>query len=569
MNSSGKLNYIFRRYPVIRFLFSLVIIGIFLFAIYLVSFRTKPVPEIDAILPPVGSPGDVVLIQGKNFGDVRDMSYVEIAGAKLTASSYISWSDDCIKLVLPANVQDGLVYVGTKDMRSKPALFANEVDIPVPVTTTRVSSKPVISDISAAKLYNGEELVIYGSNFGDARNQSKVCFTVDYNNKIRDSDYINQSMLTENMVAASESNFDYVSWSNNEIKVRVPDGASTGMIVVETESEKSEPFAFTVNENIGRKYFDNKKIYLVQYKADIADVVTNDYATITLRCPIPVTSVSQPDVQITETVPTPILMNYQNNMIQQVTKLKNNNPKSVFVQTFVLPVYEVQTSINPDKIGAYKDRELELYDWALKADELVPSDNEKIIERVTEICGKEKNCYRKAKLIYNYLCDNFKLAASNRKNDANPLEILKTGTGDAYDFAVIYTAMLRAAGVPAVTNAGVLVSQDLMTQPHWWCEFYVHNFGWVPVDVALGMGKDYKKWTDGPEVSDRDFYFGNMDSHHIMFSRGWNQLKPFNQDNKIVQQPKSYSLQSIWEEASSNTIKYSSYWSVPVIKGVY
>ena len=67
----------------------------------------------------------------------------------------------------------------------------------------------------------------------------------------------------------------------------------------------------------------------------------------------------------------------------------------------------------------------------------------------------------------------------------------------------------------------------------------------------------------------RDYYFGNLDSHHIVFSRGYNEIKPFAQDNKTVKYPKSFALQSIWEEASSNTAKYSSYWSVPAIKGVY
>ena len=106
-----------------------------------------------SLTPSVGSPGDIVVITGKNFGDIRDMSYVEFAGSKLTSSAYISWSDDCIKLVLPANVQDGLVVVGTKDMRSKPALFANEIEIPVPVPAVVQTNKPVISSFSLTVLY--------------------------------------------------------------------------------------------------------------------------------------------------------------------------------------------------------------------------------------------------------------------------------------------------------------------------------------------------------------------------------------------------------------------------------
>ena len=569
MESSGKFSYSLRRYPVVRVLSVIFIIGIILGSIYLIGFRTKPVPVIDSVVPPVGSPGDLVVINGVNFGNVRDMGYVEIAGSKLTASSYISWADNCIKIVLPANVQDGLLVVGTKEMRSKPALFANEVDIPVPVPVVQQVTKPVITMLSAEKLSVGELLVISGNNFGDSKNQSQVLFTMDCNNKISEADYKNMAMLTENMIPASENDFDYVSWSNTEITVRVPDGAYSGVVIVDTGREKSDPKELAINTDAGRKEYLNKKIYLVQYTADIADVVTNDISTITLRCPVPFSCPAQPEVEITETTPEPILMNYQNNLIHQITKNRNNTPKSVFKQTFVLPVFEVRSSVNPVKIGSYKNTEKNLLSGALKADALVPSDSEAVKELCGKIIGKEKNPWNKAKLIYNYMCANFKIQDKVRKNDSDPLDLIKKESGDAFDFAVICTALLRAAEVPAYTDSGVLVNQDLTSQSHWWCEFYIDKIGWIPCDPALGAGLEYKEWTDSDLVDVKDYYFGNMDSHHIIFSRGWSQLKPFSADNKIVQQPRSFALQSIWEEANKDTAKYSSYWSVPVVKGVY
>jgi len=569
VESSGKFSYSLRRYPVVRVLSVIFIIGIILGSIYLIGFRTKPVPVIDSVVPPVGSPGDLVVINGVNFGNVRDMGYVEIAGSKLTASSYISWADNCIKIVLPANVQDGLLVVGTKEMRSKPALFANEVDIPVPVPVVQQVTKPVITMLSAEKLSVGELLVISGNNFGDSKNQSQVLFTMDCNNKISEADYKNMAMLTENMIPASENDFDYVSWSNTEITVRVPDGAYSGVVIVDTGREKSDPKELAINTDAGRKEYLNKKIYLVQYTADIADVVTNDISTITLRCPVPFSCPAQPEVEITETTPEPILMNYQNNLIHQITKNRNNTPKSVFKQTFVLPVFEVRSSVNPVKIGSYKNTEKNLLSGALKADVLVPSDSEAVKELCGKIIGKEKNPWNKAKLIYNYMCANFKIQDKVRKNDSDPLDLIKKESGDAFDFAVICTALLRAAEVPAYTDSGVLVNQDLTSQSHWWCEFYIDKIGWIPCDPALGAGLEYKEWTDSDLVDVKDYYFGNMDSHHIIFSRGWSQLKPFSADNKIVQQPRSFALQSIWEEANKDTAKYSSYWSVPVVKGVY
>ncbi len=569
MDSSGKFSYSLRKYPIVRVLSVVFIISLILGVIYLIGFRTKLVPEITSVVPPVGSPGDLVVINGENFGSVRDMSYVEIAGSKLTASSYISWSNNCIKIVLPANVQDGLLVVGTKEMRSKPALFANEVEIPVPVPAVQQVTKPVITMLSSDKLSVGELLVISGNNFGDSKNQSKVLFTMDCNNKISEADYKNVALLTENMIPASEDDFDYVSWSNTEISVRVPDGASSGLVIVDTGREKSDPKEFDVNTEAGRKEYLNKKIYLVEYTADIADVVTNDISTITLRCPVPFSSPAQPQVEITDVVPEPILVNYQNNLIHQITRSRNNTPKSVFKQNFVLPVFEVRANVNVTKIGNYKNTEKNLLSGALKADTLIPCDDKSVKELCEKIIGKEKNPWSKAKFIYDYMCENFSVLSKVRKGDSDPLDLIKKGNGDAYDFAVICTALLRAAEIPAYTDSGILVNQDLQTQTHWWCEFYIDKVGWIPCDPALGAGLEYKQWTDSDVVDAKNFYFGNMDSHHIMFSRGWSQLKPFSADSKIVQQPRSFALQSIWEEANKDTAKYSSYWSVPVVKGVY
>lgn len=572
MNSSGKINYSFRKYPVLRILIEVLIIAFIIGVVYFVNYRRKPLPVIESIVPPVGSPGDVVLINGKNFGDIRDMNYVEIAGSKLTASSYISWNDSCIKLVLPANVQDGLVVVGVKNQRSNPALFANEVDIPVPVPAAQQVTRPLITDLSSETVNIGDVLTINGNNFGDIRNQSKVLFTIDYNKKIEEAVYKNVNLYTENMIPASDEGFEYISWSNTKIVVKVPDGANTGVVIVDTGKEKSDPKNITVGTSVGKKSYTNKKIYLLSYSADIADIVTSDVSTITLRCPVPFSTAAQPSVEITETNPNPILTNYQNNLIHQITKNKNYLPKTVFNQTFVLPVYEVHTTISAKDIGSVLSNKAADYRYetmALNADEHIPSNNDDVVKLCNQIIGKEKNPYKKAKLVYDYMSSNFDISKTLRKNEADPLDLIKRKKGDAYDFAVIYTALLRAAGIPCLTDGGILINQDMMTQPHWWCEFYIDKVGWIPVDIALGSGLEYKQWPDSDIADFKEFYFGNMDAHHILFSRGWNDLKPFSANNKIVQQPRSFALQTIWEEASENVSKYSSYWSVPVVKGVY
>lgn len=567
MEYSGKFSYFFRKYSLVRAVCAVLVIAAVLSVVFVIGYKHRAVPEIESINPPVGSPGDIIVIKGKNFGDVRDMSYVEFAGSRLTASSYISWQDDSIKLVLPSNVQDGLVVVGVKNHRSEPALFANEVDIPVPVTQTFQTTKPVISSLSASKLEVGSLLTIYGNNFGASRGQSKVMFTCDYDRIISSAEFVPSNVLLANMISASEFDEDYEYWNNNEIRVRVPDGACSGCIVVDTGREKSDPVDFTVNSPAGTKSYNSKKIYLVNYSADISDVVTTDSSTITLRCPVPKILPSQPSLEFTEIVPAPILQNYQGCIIHQITRNRNNSPKSVFRQTFAVSVYEINTDIKVSKVGSYKGMNENLYNTCTMPDAVVKSDAAAIEELAEQIVGKETNAYKKARLIYDYMIDNYSLTEKLRKDDADPLELVSFNSGDAYDYSVVFAALARAAGIPALVDCGILIGQDLSVQSHWWNEIYIGGFGWVPVDVAIADGLEYKRWTDN--VQAEEYYFGNLDSHHLVFSRGYNEIKPFAQDNKTVKYPKSFALQNIWEEASSNTAKYSSYWSVPSIKGVY
>ncbi|MBP5751412.1 MAG: IS3 family transposase, partial [Treponema sp.] len=67
----------------------------------------------------------------------------------------------------------------------------------------------------------------------------------------------------------------------------------------------------------------------------------------------------------------------------------------------------------------------------------------------------------------------------------------------------------------------------------------------------------------------KEYYFGNQEGQHIAFSRKVNSLKPSLLNSRTVYRPRTYALQSIWEEASNATASYSSLWNDPVIVGIY
>ena len=562
VNLSKTFSLLFRKYPLFRVLFYAVLIGAGIVVLTFVTQKSKKYPIIDSIDPPVGSPGDTMTIQGTSFGEQRGTSFVEIAGNKITASNYISWSDKSIQLILPSNIQDGLLFVQTQSGKSKPQFFANEMGIPRSLPPDTKTFLPTVTSVSAPSTTYGSLITINGSNFGSERGKSIVYFTAN-----RDDITSEENQF----LPASEQDYDYEYWSDTEIRVRIPDGAVSGQnqFYVETEKGKSNFYTMTVTSNAGKKFYSQKKTYLVSVNADIDSIDTKNATTITLRVPRPVTMASQPQAELSECNPQPSIENYRNTLIHRIEMQKATTQKQKlrFEQNFVVSVYAVQTEINEKQIKPFSNKKRIIYTLWAGADNLIKSNDDVYKELAASIVAKETNPFVQAKLVYNFMIDTYKLNEKSRKSDDPVKELTKRKSGDAYDFAMLYTTLLRALNIPALPMSGILVDADLNTRNHWWTEFYIENLGWIPVDVALGKGLDYKPFKQIEDT--RSFYFGNLDCQHIAFSRGWNESKPSLVNSKIVQRPKSYALQSIWEESSAGTVNYSSLWNDPIIKGVY
>lgn len=569
MNSTGRISYIFRKSPLIRAVLLLFILALAVTGIFIFTIRTTPTPEIDYINPPVGNPGDIVVIKGKNFGHERDMNYVEFSGNRLTASNYVSWSDDTIKVIIPANIQNGLVVVGNGKHRSRPSFFANLSDIPVEVQAAEKTTQPVITELDTKTPAIGDLVVISGNNFGESRGTSRVLWTCDYEGLVASSEFPSINEYTQNMIACSESESDYVRWGNNSISVRVPSGATSGVLVVETERGQSEPFYVDIDTKVGTKELVSKHTYVVQYVTEVSDISATGTGTITLRCPIPVTFEAQPEIENTEIDPSPTIDNFHQTVIHQLNVDKNTVGTKTFLQTFVIPVYEIKTHVNSAKVyKTYSYMNQTLFDQKTAASTLVPADNEKIVELAAKIIGKETNNYRKARLVYDYMIKEYKYSDRERKSADDPVDLLRRERGDSYDFAVIYCALLRALKIPCIVDSGLLVDQSTESRTHFWNEFYVAGFGWVPVDVTLAAGEAVPVWTDATEDA-VNYYFGNLDSHRITFSRDLNDIKPFAHDSKVETIGRTFALQNFWEETTSTVESYSSDWSDPVISGIY
>lgn len=530
----------------------------------IVNIRMTLVPELELVEPSIGSPGDVIFLRGQHFGTLRNNGFVEIGGERLTASSYLAWSDTEIKLLLPSNVQEGLVIVDISGRRSQPKVFTNENTIPVAVPQTLLSKKPSIDSLSANSLGVGQLLVISGSNFGEIRKDSKVLFKVE--RELRDSEEFRISADSSEFIEGNVDDFDYESWSDKEIKVRIPDGAVSGNVFVQTEKGRSSPKNLKI-VSCGAKQYFNDKTYLVRVKTDISNVAATSASSFTLHIPRPELSATQPVIEMTECMPKPLLENYHNSVIQHAEFRSVKEEPLEFKQDFMIKVFEISCRINREQVRPFSDRQRPLFVEYTKPNVYEPSDNPEIVKLGAAIVKKERNPYVQANLVYNYLLKNFTLLQFSRNGDFNFEQVSAEKAADSYDFAIMFTSILRSLKIPAKTLSGVLVDAELKTRSHWWNEFYIENFGWVPVDLALANGLEYNSFH--AVENKKDYYFGNLDSQHIMFSSGWDIVKPSLTNSKIVYRPRSYSLQNIWEEASAETDSYSSFWNVPEVLGLY
>ncbi len=558
MSFKEKVSLLFRASPLFRTSLWVVIIAIVFIATKAANYKTQKIPVLTSINPPIGTPGDIMIIDGANFGNSRGSSYVEIGGSKLTSSCYLDWNDSQIKVIIPSNVQDGLVFVNTNE-KSNHLFFANENDIPSPVRPDPKKSIPIIASISKTNASVGDLITIEGSNYGNSRGTSAVFFTANHETSdVTQDDYL----------SATDNDFDYELWSDTEIRVRVPDGAKSGSCFVKTEKGQSNNISLAIQQNIGQKKYSNKHTYVVQLTADVANAVSEgESGTITLRIPRPAVFSSQPRVELSECIPTPIIEDYRNTIVHQIQLSNNIHSRVKFSQNFIITVYSFSTDIISRKVKPFVDKERKLFRTYTAADKCIQSTDADIAALSKSIAPKETNPYLKAKAIYNYLIDNYSLLNLPRTENLPLSEMLESKAGDAYDFALLYTSLLRASNIPALAIGGILVDSNSKCKKHWWTEFYIEGFGWIPVDTALGAGLQFIPFMQVNDV--KEYYFGSIDSQHIAFSRGWNEVKPVTVNSKTVYKPRFYALQSIWEESSSSAVSYSSLWNSPVVLGIY
>ncbi len=276
------------------------------------------------------------------------------------------------------------------------------------------------------------------------------------------------------------------------------------------------------------KYKSTEKIDLAEKEGKMTfniTIRTNETAEIVrLWVPYPVSNENQKIENIT------INGNYDFNGIYREGIYGNmilyaewNKPKGFPKINFSFDVWRTEIILKnfPDEQGEIPS---EIQDFLIPT-KLAP--NSGIVKEIADEVTKDKiTILSKATAIYDYVIEHGERDPNlNFCGNGDVCVLLQNLKGKCVDFSSVFVALSRTSGVPAREILGIRISDngDITGAYHCRAEFYLPNYGWVPVDpsdVAKLMLKENLDINNSKIVKYRDYFFGAQSETYIDLSTG-------------------------------------------------
>ena len=522
-------------------------------ASFAISRFATPSPRLHALTPQVTTPGRVVSLQGRFFGRERGASAVSFAGGEPRTSAYRSWSDERIVVVVPASFASGLVRVVTPAGASNGILLTHRDDLPRPVAgSPRPGSPPIVSAVSPSAGAVGEQITISGAGFGAS--PGAVRFTAAAGGE--------GAAWPNPVIESSSVDLDHVRWSDRLIVVRVPAGVRSGEVSVRNGTGQSAAHEFEVRSEVGTVRYLDPRGYAANYAVSIAAAGAAGGVELYLWIPaIPETPaqrhVAEPSVNERPIQRDPAgvgLFRFRDPVSGVSREVRSD---------YRIRRYAIQTTIEPSSVRGYRT-DSAFHERFTGGDAVVPSGGNlpAIAERAMQ--GYVNPLWR-ARLTFDYVVARLQpVAAAGARiapAGAGPMQVVAAAIDERraapYEYALTFSAVARAAGIPARPVAGYLIDDSARAVPHYWAEFYLQDFGWVPVDPAMEAGASLPaRSADDAAV---DPWFGRLDSRRIVMAKGISDPQPIARARRL-QRPEVPGLQTAHEDVVGATSEYRTNW---------
>jgi len=193
-----------------------------------------------------------------------------------------------------------------------------------------------------------------------------------------------------------------------------------------------------------------------------------------------------------------------------------------FSVRFRFTEYEQHFAVDTAQIGPY-DKDSDLYrKYTSSHDNIIITPD--IERKARSIVGNETNPYLQARMIYRYITETLPYSHVphiylNTAEIPESLYVHETGFGDCGTQSMYFCALCRALGIPARTIGGWQLIPG-MEGPHLWAEFFLQDYGWIPVDVTVAESADWSfDASQGERTRFKDFYFANLDAYRFIIQK--------------------------------------------------
>ncbi len=343
-------------------------------------------------------------------------------------------------------------------------------------------------------------LEIFGDTLGDKNfyTQNPVYFSAEKSYDYDDDD-INYKWMVNGNEYSGESSFSYYFKEDGEyeIKLIVTDGTeSSEAIETITITDKKQPVEIVKKHN-----------FIVEIEYKLINNGPGDLDDIKCLMRIPQTY-----------YPFQVINGYTPNIGKTTEVFDNNwNLFANFKFDRELPEGEsLNASVKVDVTSVefnyldfdsynltYSKNDEDLIEYT--ADDLfIDSDNPIINDTAKSLIKDELMPLKIAEIIYHFVVRklhyDYPRAEERDYEFLYASEILERGKGVCADYAILYTALLRAAGIPARLAAGIPVYTILYEKSkeidigHAWVEIKLPLYGWIPIDITVEdnfMSKNY------------------------------------------------------------------------------
>ncbi|NLT37958.1 MAG: transglutaminase domain-containing protein [Methanomassiliicoccus sp.] len=242
--------------------------------------------------------------------------------------------------------------------------------------------------------------------------------------------------------------------------------------------------------------------------------------TLSVWLPAPIGTASQVNVTVVSVEPEKWVKTISTDgdlgQIYMEVPLENLTGDLVIDVTYSYKVYQKHFDIDPSSLGDY-NRTSEDYIRYTTSQENIRITPE-ITAEALQVVGNETNPYLQAKLLYDHVIGTITYSYTPHLTidalNIGESEYVRTHRfGDCGAQSQYFCALLRSLGVPA-RSCGGYQSFGGGTGSHFWAEFYLPEYGWIPVDVTAADTVDWippGQATEGERAMFKEYFFGNLD----------------------------------------------------------